>query len=329
MQLGQRSRREFITLISGAAAWPITTSAQQLPGPVVGFLHAASFVSAAGQREAFRKGLSEAGYLEGKNVILEYRWAEGQYDRLPALATDLIQRPVAALVAGGGSLPALAAKATTTSIPVLFVTGEDPIKHGLVASINRPGANVTGVTFLSNDLGAKRLGLLRELVPSATSIAFLINPRNADNEGEIAKIQSAAAGLQIKVFRASSDGEVAPVFAQLANQTDAVLIGSDTFFATNQRNKLVALAAQHSMPAMFPIREFVGVGGLISYGTSIPDAYRQVGVYTGRVLKGEKPADLPVMQPTKFELLINVKTAKALGLKISDNLLSLADEVLE
>jgi putative ABC transport system substrate-binding protein len=323
-------RRDFIgALGSAAAVWPLAARAQQSVIPVVGFLSGRSPAESAGVVAAFRKGLAEAGYAERQNVTVDFRWAEGQFDRLPTLAGELVQRPVTVIAAMGES--GFAAKAETTSIPIVFGSGGDPVETGLVASLNRPGGNVTGVTFLTATLGAKRLGLLRELVPGAEIIALLVNSNTSVGKVQIRDVQEAARtlGQRLVVLDGSSDAKIEAAFAALAPQhVTALLVGADPFFDT-RRERLVALASQHRMPAVYQFREYAVAGGLMSYGTSITDMYRLVGVYVGRILKGEKPANLPVMQVTKFELVINLKTAKALGVKISDNLLSLADEVIE
>jgi putative ABC transport system substrate-binding protein len=323
-------RRDFIgALGSAAAVWPLAARAQQSVIPVVGFLSGRSPAESAGVVVAFRKGLAEAGYAERQNVTVDFRWAEGQFDRLPTLAGELVQRPVTVIAAMGES--GFAAKAETTSIPIVFGSGGDPVETGLVASLNRPGGNVTGVTFLTATLGAKRLGLLRELVPGAEIIALLVNSNTSVGKVQIRDVQEAARtlGQRLVVLDGSSDAKIEAAFAALAPQhVTALLVGADPFFDT-RRERLVALASQHRMPAVYQFREYAVAGGLMSYGTSITDMYRLVGVYVGRILKGEKPANLPVMQVTKFELVINLKTAKALGVKISDNLLSLADEVIE
>jgi ABC-type uncharacterized transport system substrate-binding protein len=323
-------RRDFITLVGGAAAtWPLAARAQQPVIPVVGFLSGRSPAESAGEVAAFRKGLLETGYAEPDNVIIDFRWAGERFDRLPALASELIHRPVAVIAALGGS--AAAAKAATTTIPIVFGTGLDPVETGLVASLNRPGGNVTGATFLSAALGAKRLGLLRDLAPGAEVIALLVDPDKSVGQVQIRDVQEAARALgqSLVVLDGGSDEKIEAAFAALAPQrVGALLVGGDPFFDT-RRERLVALAAQHRVPAIYHFREYVLAGGLMSYGTSITDMYRLVGLYVGRILKGEKPANLPVMQVTKFEFVINRKTAKALGVKISDNLLSLADEVIE
>ena len=323
-------RREFITLLGGAAvSWPLGSHAQQPVIPVVGFLSGRSPAESAGVVAAFRKGLLETGYADPDNVIIDFRWAGERFDRLPALASELIHRPVAVIAAFGGS--AAAAKAATTTIPIVFGTGQDPIETGLVASLNRPGGNVTGATFLSAALGAKRLGLLRELAPGAEVIALLVDPDKSVGQVQIRDVQEAARALgqSLVVLDGGSDEKIEAAFAALAPQrVGALLVGADPFFDTG-RERLVALAAQHRVPAIYLFREYALAGGLMSYGTSVTDMYRLVGLYVGRVLKGEKPADLPVVQVTKFEFVINLKTAKALGVKISDNLLSLADEVIE
>jgi putative tryptophan/tyrosine transport system substrate-binding protein len=323
-------RREFITLLGGAAvSWPLGSHAQQPVIPVVGFLSGRSPAESAGVVAAFRKGLLETGYAEPDNVIIDFRWAGARYDRLPALASELIHRPVEVIAALGGS--AAAAKAATTTIPIVFGTGQDPVETGLVASLNRPGGNVTGATFLSAALGAKRLGLLRELAPGAEVIALLVDPDKSVGQVQIRDVQEAARALgqSLVVLDGGSDEKIEAAFAALAPQrVGALLVGGDPFFDT-RRERLVALAAQHRVPAIYLFREYALAGGLMSYGTSVTDMYRLVGLYVGRILKGEKPANLPVMQVTKFEFVINLKTAKALGVKISDNLLSLADEVIE
>ena len=298
--------------------------------PVIGFLSSASPQSYAHVVAAFRQGLKEVGYVEGQNIAIEYRWAEGQYDRLPALVADLLRRPVAVIV--GNTPSALAAKAATKTIPIVFATGGDPVRDNLVSSLNRPGGNVTGVSFISAELGAKQLGLLRELRPGAARIAVLVDPKFPITEPFVSEVRAAASaiGRQVVVLNASSDREIEIAFTTLVQRgAGALLTGSSGGFVYSRREQIVALAARHGIPAIYDWREAVAAGGLMSYGPSIPDAYRQAGIYAGRILKGEKPADLPVMLPTKFELVINLKTAKALGLEIPDKLLALADEVIE
>jgi len=325
-------RREFITLLGGAAViWPLAARAQQPAMPVIGYLSARSPDDTAHLVAAFHRGLGEQGFVEGQNVTIEYRWALGQYDRLPAMVTELVRRPVTVLTATGGEPAALAAKAATSTIPIVFTVGGDPVKQGLVASYNRPGGNATGVSLLTSPLEPKRLGLLRELVPQATTIGVLLNPNLPQSGSQLSDVQEAARtiNLQIRVLRASTDREIESAFETIATQRiRALAVTADPFFDT-PREKLVALAARNAVPTMYHFREYVLAGGLVSYGIDASDGYRLVGVYTGRVLKGVKPEELPIMQATKFQLVFNLKTAKALGIKISDNLLSLADEVVE
>ena len=325
-------RREFITLLGGAtAAWPLSARGQQSATPVIGFLHTSSAVQITPQLEGFRRGLAESGYVVAQDVAIEYRWADGHFDRLPALAAELVQRRVTVLISGGGPRTALAVKAATSEIPILFVMTDDPVKHGVVASLNRPGGNITGATFFSTALVAKRLELLRELVPAADGIAFLTDPNDIESELEARDVQSAAqtTGQQITILKASNVSDLDAVFAGLVqSRTKAILVGSNVFFAA-VRDQLAVLAARYAVPIVYPGRLFVASGGLASYGTSLPEAYRQIGLYAGRILKGEKPANLPVVQPTKFETIVNLKTAKALGLVVPYNLLARADEVIE
>jgi putative ABC transport system substrate-binding protein len=324
-------RRHFITLLGGAAAWPLAARAQQPAMPVVGFLSSRSPNESASAVAAFRQSLSDAGYIEGKNVAIAFRWAEGQYGRLPALAADLARRQVAAIFATGGNPPAFAAKAATATIPIVFLVGSDPVKFGLVGSLNRPGGNITGVTLFTSLLVAKRLELLHELVPTATKIAILVNPNNSNTETDTKVAQTAARSLgqQLVVLSASSESDIDAAFATLVQQrANALLVNTDAFFLT-RRNQLAALAARHAIPTIHDLRDYAAAGGLVSYGTNLLDAYRQAGSYVGKILGGEKPANLPVVQPIKFDLVINLKTAKALGLEVPPTLLALADEVIE
>jgi putative ABC transport system substrate-binding protein len=324
-------RREFIAGLGSAVGWPVGVRAQQVALPVVGYLTPTGNPPVANVIAAFRQGLRETGYVEGRNVEIEYRFAEGQYDRLPALAAELVQRRVAVLVAAGAPA-APAAKAATTTIPVVFSAGVDPVAMGLVASLNRPGGNVTGVTNLSIELGPKRLELLREVVPTATDIAFLINPTDAAAADTQSRDMLAAArtfGLQVHVLHANNERDFDTVFATMVRlRTGGLIISNDAFFTTRS-GQLAALTVGHGVPAIFHFREFVEAGGLMSYGSSNPDSFRIAGSYTGRILNGEKPADLPVQQSTKVELFINLKTAKALGLTVPQSILLRADEVIE
>jgi ABC-type uncharacterized transport system substrate-binding protein len=325
-------RREFITFLGGAAAtWPLAARAQQSAVPVIGYMDTASASTTAHLVEAFRRGLSAAGYDEDRNVAIEYRWSDGDYDKLPALAAELVRRQVA-VIATINTPTILAAKAATQTIPIIFGVGVDPIKFGLVASLNRPGGNLTGVTQLNIEMEAKRVQVLHELIPAATSIALLINPTSpAYSEAATETAQSAARvlGMRLLVLNASTPSGIEAAFVTLTEERVRLLLVSGDSFLVAQRDQLVALAARHAVPALYHRREFTAIGGLISYGPSLPEVYYQVGDYTGRILKGAKPADLPVQQSTKFELVINLKTAKALGLNIPQTLLATADEVIE
>jgi len=322
-------RRAFITLLGGAAAWPLAARAQQPSMPVVGFLRSTSSADSRNLVAAFRQGLREAGFVEGQDYAIEYRWADNQLDRLPSLVADLLRRPVAVIV--GNTPSALAAKAATKTVPIVFATGGNPVREGLVASLNRPGGNVTGVSFISVELGAKRLGLLRELRPGAARIAVFVDPKFPTIERFISEVRDAASamGQQIEVLYIGSDREIESAFTMLVQRGAGALLCGSGGLLYSRRDLIVALAARHRTPAIYDQRDYVAAGGLMSYAPSCTDAYRQAGIYAGRILKGEKPAGLPVMQPTKFELVINLTTAKALGLDVPPTLLATADEVIE
>ena len=329
MRFDRLRRRDVITLAAGAAAWPLAARAQAPGAPVIGFLGFTSPDAFAGEVGEFRRGLREAGYVEGENVAIEYRWAENKIERLSALAGGLVRRPVAVIVAIGGATPAFAAKAETSTIPIVFTVAQDPVKLGLVPSLARPGGNMTGI-FLPPEATARRLGFLRELVPAAKRIAVLLDPANATNAAAtLSEVEAAAraTGLQIQVLNASTSREIDAVSASLGRERpDALFVGS---FATDRRVQLALLAMLHRIPASYPLRAFVDAGGLMSYGPSLRDAYRQAGIYVGRILKGAKPADLPVVQSSKYELVINDVTARMLGLTVPRSLIATADEVIE
>jgi ABC-type uncharacterized transport system substrate-binding protein len=325
-------RRKFLaTLLGGAAVWPLMARAQRSTMPVIGFLSGRSPGESESVEAAFRQGLKESGYVEGQNVHIAFRWAEGRYDRLPALVASLVDIRVAVIAAAGGQAVSLAAKAATSTIPIVFVSGEDPVKLGLVASLNRPGGSATGVSMFLSEMEAKRLALLHELVPTATMIGVIVNPSHPSIDTQLREINSAARALgrQIQIVNANNERELDAAFASLAqSKAGALLIASNAYF-TSRRDQIVALAAQRAIPAIYDQREFPMAGGLVSYGTNLSDSYRLMGVYTGKILNGEKPTDLPVQRSTKFELVINLKTARALGLSVPDKLLVAADEVIE
>ena len=322
-------RRQFLGIVGGAAAWPIAARAQQTAVPVVGFLRSTSLADSGHFAASFRQGLKEAGFVEGQNVATELRFAEGRSNRLPELVADLLQKPVAVIVANNPA--AVVAKAATTTVPIIFITGSDPVRDGLVASLSRPGGNITGVVFFVGELGTKRLELLRQLVPGVKTIGVLVNPNTPETETERNDLLAASVkiGQQLSILDVGSDREIENAFATLVQRgAGAALIGAGPFL-TSHRQQLVALAARSRLPTMYPLREFVADGGLMSYGASITEAYRQAGVYAGQILKGEKPAALPVMQSTKFEFVLNLKTARTLDLKVPPALIALADEVIE
>jgi putative tryptophan/tyrosine transport system substrate-binding protein len=324
-------RREFITLVGGAAAWPLAARAQQPTMPVIGFLHDGASESRVHLAAAFRDGLADAGFVDRRNVVIEYRWAQDQFDRLPGLVSELLQRQAAVIVTPGSASAALAAKAATSTIPVVFAVGSDPVKLGLVDSLNRPGGNVTGVSYFTQELGPKRLGLLWELTPGGAEIFVLANPKAPVTEAAVRDMEAAASavGQQLSVLHASTREEMLAAFPVMAQKrAPALVIVTDPLF-TSRRVQLVTLAARYAVPAIYTSREFADVGGLMSYGTDLPGVYREVGSYAARILKGAKPADLPVVQPTKFELVINLATAKVLGLDVPATLLARADEVIE
>jgi putative ABC transport system substrate-binding protein len=324
-------RREFIALLGGVTMWPKGTQAQQPAIPIIGFMNGRSPEDAAHLSAAFREGLREGGFVEGQNIVIEYRWALGEYDRLPAQAADLLNRRVAVLVGAGGDVSAIAAKQASATTPVVFGMGGDPVKAGLVKSFNRPGGNATGFTLLTNEMEPKRLGMLHDLVPSAVVIGVLINPNFPPAAMQLQDLEEAAKKISQRLFvaKASTDSELSAAFTSLMEQRiGALLVAADPYFDT-RRDRIISFAAQHRLPAMYQFREFAVSGGLISYGPNVTDLYRQAGIYTARILKGTQPADLPVLQPTKFEFVVNLKTAKTLGLVIPAGLISFADEVIE
>jgi putative ABC transport system substrate-binding protein len=325
-------RRQFISVLGGTVAWPLVVRAQQPTMPTIGFLNAGSAGPFAQYVTGFRQGLSDAGYVEGHNISIDFLWAEGQYDRLPALAADLVQRGVAVIVVSGGAVSAFAAKAATSTIPILFVIGDDPVKTGLVPSLSRPGGNITGMTLFISTLMAKRFELLSEIMPmSSATIALVVNPKNpnADTDTKEMEIAARTSGRELRVLNASTESEIDSAVATIHDQRiGALLLGTDPFFYS-QRDKFVTLAARFGIPAIYPVREFSAAGGLMSYGASFVEVWRQAGLYASRILKGVKPSDLPVLQPTKFEFVLNLKTARALGLAIPQSLLATADEVIE
>jgi len=325
-------RREFITLLGSTTfTWPLAARAQQSAMPVIGYVSARSPEAEASMLVAFRRGLNEAGFVEGKNVAIEFRWANGQYDRLPALVEDLVRRQVAVIVAGGGEVMALAAKATTKTIPIVFNVGGDPVKTGLVTALNQPGGNLTGVTSFLGALGAKRLGLLRELVPTAAVIAVLVNPNDPVSKFELTDVQTAADTMaqQLIVLRATTEREIDAAFMPLAQQrAGALLVNSSPFFVT-RANQIVLLATRHAVPVMYVRREFTTVGGLMSYGSITAETYGQMGIYAAKIINGARPSELPVLQPTKFELVINLQAARVIGIEVPATLLARADEVIE
>jgi putative ABC transport system substrate-binding protein len=324
------NRREFITLLGGTVAvWPLAARAQQPAMPVIGYLHSASPEPYSAMIAAFRHGLAEAGYVDGQNVTIDYRWAEGQFDRLPALAAELMARGPAVLVAGGGDVSAVAAKAATTTVSIVFTLGGDPVRYGLVTNISHPSGNLTGVTFFTIALGPKRLELLHELLPKAGKIGMLVNPKSLNPDAKEVQEAARALGQSVQVLDAASDDDIETAFRSLVQERDDALIVVSNPLFTSRREQIVTLANYHRIPAIYPLREYVASGGLVSYGASIKNAYRQSGVYAGRILKGAKPADLPIIQPTKFELVINLKTARTLGLTIPPTLLARVDEVIE
>ena len=324
-------RRDFITLLGGAATLPLGARAQQSVKPVIGLLNSGSSDAFAHLAQAFREGMREAGYVEGRNVAIEYHWAEGQFDRLPALAAELVRRRAAVIVTSGGDISALAAKEATSSIPIVSTLAADPVESGLIATLNRPGGNITGATLFAYDAAAKRVEMLHKLLPKVVTVAMLTNPRdpNIALETDAVRAASKILDLQVHFVNAGTERELEVAFSRIAQEgSDALLVSLDPFFV-RWREQLVGLAARHAIPTIFAWRECVVAGGLMSYGTILPDAYRQIGIYAGRILKGAKPADLPVVQPSRFELVINLKTVKALGLTVPDKLLALADEVID